>query len=106
VAVPVDQFLARLLEHVPPGNLQTIRPYGLYANSKRSELAVARGNFGQEPRPAKSTLGWEDFCQRHGIEPASDCTCPVCGARFELLGSFAAGRDPPAEVAVELERVA
>jgi hypothetical protein len=106
VAVPVEEFMARLLEHVAPGQQQTIRPYGLYANSKRSELAVARGHFEQEARPPKSTLGWADFCQRHGIEPAGDCTCPVCGARFELLGSFAAGRDPPAEVAGELERVA
>jgi hypothetical protein len=104
--VPVDQFLARLLEHVPPEDLQTVRPYGLYANSKRAELARAREHFGQPPRPPKQTLTWTEFCQRHGIEPASDCTCPVCGAGLVRLGSFAAGRDPPPELAAAERQVA
>ena len=55
LSLAVDQFLARLLEHVPPPNLQTIRGYGLYANNKQAQLAVARERFGQTPRPAKPT---------------------------------------------------
>jgi hypothetical protein len=47
VRLPVDEFLARLLEHVPPTDMQTVRPYGLYANSKRPDLARAREDFGQ-----------------------------------------------------------
>jgi hypothetical protein len=106
VAVPVDQFLARLLEHVPPAEMQTVRPYGLYANSKRAELGQARQHFGQAPKLSKQTLRWTDFCEQHGIEPASHCTCPECGARFVRLGSFAAGRDPPQGFADGQQRVA
>jgi hypothetical protein len=97
VRLPVDEFLARLLEHVPPSDMQTVRPYGLYANSKRPELARAREHFGQTPRPEKRRLGWYEFCAQHGIQPASTCTCPVCGAAFVRLGSFPGGRAPPAE---------
>ena len=97
VRLPVDEFLARLLEHVPPRDMQTVRPYGLYANSKRPELATAREHFGQTPRPEKRRLSWCDFCAQHGIQPASTCTCPVCGTPFVRPGSFPAGRGPPAE---------
>jgi hypothetical protein len=97
VRLPVDTFLARLLEHVPPGNMQTVRPYGLYANGKRADLGRAREHFGQTRRPPKAKLTWQAFCERYGIQPDRDCTCPVCGARFVRLGSFPAGRDPPAE---------
>ena len=97
VRLPVDEFLARLLEHVPPPDMQTVRPYGLYANSKRAELARARQHFGQTPRPEKRRLSWYDFCAQHGIPPASTCTCPVCGTPLVRLGSFPAARGPPAE---------
>jgi hypothetical protein len=95
VPLEVDTFLGRLLEHVPASDMQTVRPYGLYANSKRAELARAREQLGQTPRPEPVRLTWNEFCERHGIEPHSRCTCPVCGARFVRLGSFPAGRDPP-----------
>lgn len=95
VHLPVDEFLARLLEHVPPTDMQTVRPYGLYANSKRAELAKAREHFGQTPRPEKGRLGWYDFCARHGIQPKSTCSCPVCRTPLVRLGMFPAGRDPP-----------
>jgi hypothetical protein len=106
VSVPVDQFIARLLEHVPPGDMQMVRPYGLYANSKRAELGRAREQFGQEPKVSKETLGWTEFCEQYGIEPTSVCTCPQCGARFVRLGTFAAGRDPPVEAAGQGRRAA
>jgi hypothetical protein len=54
----VDEFLARVLEHVPPPGMQTVRGYGLYANSKRAELAVAREHFGQTPLPAPVEIDW------------------------------------------------
>jgi hypothetical protein len=104
--VPVDQFLARLLEHVPPEDMQLVRPYGLYANSKRAVLAEARKHFGQRPKPSTERLRWSEFCERHGIEPTSNCTCPECGAGLVRLGSFAAGRDPPAELADKERRAA
>jgi hypothetical protein len=57
VRLPVDEFLARLLGHVPSTDMQTVRAYRLYANSKRAELGRAREHFGQTPRPADRTCG-------------------------------------------------
>ena len=55
----VDEFLSRLLEHVPPPNMQTVRGYGLYANSKRAELCVARQHFGQSAElPEVEPVTW------------------------------------------------
>ena len=50
LALPVDEFLARLLEHVPPPRLQTVRPYGLYASSKQPQRASTEAKRGQTGR--------------------------------------------------------
>jgi hypothetical protein len=94
------------LEHVPPADMQTVRPYGLYANSKRAELSQARGHSGQTPRPPKERFTWQDFCDRLGIEPESRCTCPVCGRPLVRLASFPAGRAPPQELLARLKPAA
>ena len=91
--LPVDQFLARLLEHVPPPGFQTVRAYGLYASSKRAEWAVAREHFGQEPELLPVEFTWRDFCARMGHSAAA--VCPVCGAPLVVYGRFRAGRGPP-----------
>jgi hypothetical protein len=74
----VGQFLARLLEHVPPPGLQTVRPYGLYANSKQAERALAREHFEQDPELPPPKVSWRDLCVRRGRMAST--VCPVCGA--------------------------
>ena len=89
--LPVDEFLSRLLEHVPPPGLQTVRPYGLYASSKRPQRAVARAQWGQEAEPAeRPKLSWWELCERLGIEVQQ--VCPVCGAPLVAHGRFPRGR--------------
>jgi hypothetical protein len=96
-SLPVDEFLARVLEHVPPPGMQTTGGYGLYANSKRPQLAVARGHFQQTPVPAEVERSWRDLCVRAGHPEAA--YCPVCGAALVVHWRFDRGRGPPASFA-------
>ena len=98
--LPVDVFLARLLEHVPPPGFQTVRAYGLYASSKRAEWAVAREHFGQEPELLPLEFTWRDFCERMGHAAAA--VCPVCGTPLVVYGRFRAGRGPPPDAVPRL----
>jgi len=91
--LPVDTFLARMLEHVPPPNMQTVRGYGLYANSKKADFAVARVHFGQAPQVEPPKITWRDLCARSGHPAAT--VCPVCGAPLVVHGRFPPGRGPP-----------
>jgi hypothetical protein len=90
-SLEVDEFIGRLLEHVPPPNKQMVRGYGLYASSKQEDLAKAREHFGQEPRPAKVEVTWQDLLVELGHEDKT--VCPVCGARLVVESHF--GRGPP-----------
>ncbi len=72
------------LEHVPPPSLQTVRPYGLYANSKRSVRAVARVQFDQPPEAPPAPIRWQDICARLGQQAAT--VCPQCGAPLVVHG--------------------
>ena len=98
--LPVDVFLARLLEHVPPPGFQTVRAYGLYASSKRAEWAVAREHLGQEPELLPVAFTWRDFCERMGHAVAA--VCPVCGTSLVVYGRFRAGRGPPPDAVPRL----
>lgn len=82
--LPVDQFLQRLLEHVPPPSLQTVRPYGLYASSKRPVRAVARVQLEQPPEVPPTPVRWQDICARLGRQAAT--VCPQCGAPLVVHG--------------------
>ena len=93
LALDVDTFLARLLEHVPPPSYQTVRGYGLYASCKQAALAVARARFGQTPQPERTSVTWRDLCERAGHRDAA--VCPVCGAALVVSIRFPAGQLPP-----------
>ena len=92
--LPVDEFLARVLEHVPPPGLQTVRSYGLYANSKQAERAVARGHFQQGPEERRRKLTWQELCVRLGHPAAT--VCPVCGRELVVHGRIPPTRHPQA----------
>ena len=36
MTLPVEEFLTRLFEHVPPSGLHLVRAYGLYARRERA----------------------------------------------------------------------
>ena len=76
--LPVMQFLLRYFQHVPPKGFTMVRRYGLYANSKREALTVARQQLGQSPRIQAALPTWTELIERLGLPVRTHC--PVCGA--------------------------
>lgn len=74
-----DDFLSRLLWHVPPPRQHTVRHAGLYAAAGARKRARARGELGQLPAPAPEG-SWQNALTRlgHGQQTA----CPRCGQRL------------------------
>lgn len=82
--LPVGEFLRRLLEHVPPPSLQTVRGYGLYASGKQDQRDLARLELDQPPEEPPPKVSWREVCQRLGRKTAT--VCPQCGAPLVVHG--------------------
>lgn len=95
ISLPVDQFLARLLQHVPRPGMHMVRSSGLYANSQKLQLEVARQQQGQGPVELPETLAWYDLLDR--LERGGSKRCPVCGAVLVRGGEIPPCRGPPGE---------
>lgn len=89
----VDEFLRRVLLHVPVPRMHTVRYYGLYARNCTERLNLARARLRQEPYTAPGPLRVEDLTARFG---SSDRThCPLCHRELLQRPIAAATRDPP-----------
>lgn len=98
--LPVDQFLARLLQHVPSRNAVLVRSYGLYHHSQRADLAACREILGQPPVEAPEFLDWQTYCSERGN--AHPERCPVCGkplVKIENIPRWALAPPPIVNVA-------
>jgi hypothetical protein len=73
--LPVDEFLDRLLEHVPVTGLHMVRAYGLYASAERAALKRCRCQL--QPR----------WTQPAAALPAEPERCPRCGAPLTVMVS-------------------
>lgn len=95
MSLSVDEFLGRLLEHVPPRRFQTVRGYGLYSGNQHSHLDEARTALGQQPRPAEppAPQSWQEFCESAGMTNVGKC--PTCGVALVAVRHFERGRSPP-----------
>jgi hypothetical protein len=93
--LPVDLFLARWFEHVPPRRFQCVRGYGLYCGNQHSCLTLAREALGEAPlsNDTKHRPCWQEVCDAAGMDSA--CRCPLCGAILVSHHSFEPGRGPP-----------
>lgn len=93
----VDDFLTRLLEHVPPRRFQTVRGYGLYCGNQHSRLGEAHQALGSDPPKSEvSVLSVEEFLAAAGQADAG--RCPTCGATMVSHSPFERGRPPPRTV--------
>lgn len=95
LCLPLEEFVSRLLLHVPSPGFQRVRHYGLYASCQRKRL--------EHCRQLLAALGYcvSEQCldseEPEGcLEAAADLTrCPVCGKRLyvsRLLPSSRTGR--------------
>ncbi len=92
-SLTVDEFLGRLLEHVPPRRFQSVRGYGLYSGNQHSHLAEAHAALGSAVPETQSPLSWQEFCEAAGLPDAG--RCPKCGKPLVSHDEFERGRSPP-----------
>jgi hypothetical protein len=87
---PAD-FLSRLLQHIPPSGLRTVRGYGLYSGNQHSGLDQAHAELGSTPpvRPIVP-LKVATFLSKLGIT-THQC-CPQCGQPLVQYELGTAGR--------------
>jgi Putative transposase/Transposase zinc-binding domain len=74
-----DQFLARLLWHVPQPRQHTIRYAGLYATQSRRQHTEARVQLNQ-PESRRPAASWQDTLERLGRR--AQLHCRDCGRRL------------------------
>jgi len=92
--LPVEEFLARWLEHVPPKRFQSVRGYGLYSGNQHSRWQEAASALGVEAVSAQEDpQSWQQWCEAAGMSEA--CCCPHCGKQLISHHEFRAGRGPP-----------
>lgn len=80
--VTAEEFIRRLLMHIPPDGFKTVRNYGIYASSKRAELNKCRERFGQKSyeeavEDIKGAAWLEDLIEENSC-------CPICGEKLEV----------------------
>jgi len=96
MALSVDDFLSRLLQHVPEEGLHTIRYYGVYASANRALLNTCRETMGQPPVAARVYVDWQSYWKKRG-QPERG-RCKVCQKALVATDFFAAGGIPPPSV--------
>jgi hypothetical protein len=81
LTLPIDEFLQRLLLHVPPPSTQTVRAYGLYASAKTDALEQARGLLPSASPAPSGTTTTTDSTKALSLEEYAEqrAQCPVCG---------------------------
>jgi hypothetical protein len=95
--LPLEQFIGRLLLHVPPVGAVRVRGWGLYAHSQGAGLALCRQQVGQGPVEAPTLVELPPEGPRWGEEPPQ--RCPVCGQPLVCTALLPrAGVPPPAEM--------
>ncbi len=75
LSLSIDDFVKRLMEHVPLPGKPSVRYCGLYTSSLRTKLNQARKHLGQPERLLRKTLPWQEYLDEMGHAP----TCEVCG---------------------------
>ncbi|MCP3886982.1 MAG: hypothetical protein GY700_16260, partial [Propionibacteriaceae bacterium] len=76
--LPIDAFLRRYLQHIPPPHYQTVRHYGLYTSAKREAHARCRAILVDRQPPPPSDLPVNELESDTDTWMAAH-TCPVCG---------------------------
>lgn len=94
-ALPLDTFLLRWLEHVPPRRFQTVRGYGLYGGNQHSQNDEARLSLGLSlPEGVdQRKLRCEELLDQAGYKSLR--LCPKCGGELYEDETIQGCRSPP-----------
>jgi hypothetical protein len=81
MTLATDEFINRLLQHIPQPNAILVRSYGLYCQNKKDELQRCRAFLGQEPIEESQEIQWQDCFEDSNDHPE---LCPICGKRLVM----------------------
>ncbi len=90
-----EQFMERVLWHVPEKGLQVVRHYGLYGRCGQKLREQCRAQLGQLPEEKPVTLDLQSYWEKTGHR--DKMCCPVCGERLIRGGQVPRGGSPPDE---------
>lgn len=76
----LNDFVRRVLMHVPEPGHKVVRSYGIFAGSRRTDLNRCRELLGQGPVEETEVRTWQECVSKLGDKDPS--RCPVCGARL------------------------
>jgi hypothetical protein len=93
MTLPRDDFIQRLLLHIPAPHTQGVRFYGLYHHSKTVPLAVSRAPLGQPPVERPARLDGQTSCAQRGETHPEKC--PTCGQLLVCSAIIPRGGAPP-----------
>lgn len=95
--ITAEEFIRRLLQHVPAKGTHCVRVYGLYHSTKREQLNQARAHFGQAPyEPERAPPDVHELIHRMFPDFTGDL-CPHCHARLVTVFVIRHNRSPPAQ---------
>lgn len=86
--LPIEQFVARLVQHVPLPGQRLVRAYGIYAGGRLADLDRCRAELGQAAFEQPPERSWQERVASLG-EDHPEC-CPICGARLVPRGEVPA----------------
>ena len=81
ITLAIDEFIERLLKHVPKPKAVLVCSYGLYCQNKKDELERCRAFLGQQPIEELENLEWQDCFKDSNDHPG---LCPICGKRLVM----------------------
>lgn len=93
MTLKTDDFIKRLLLHVPFPGTQAVRHYGIYAGACKEKLSHCRTLLGQAPFEEPEEVTWQSYCEK--TDKNHHEKCPLCGALLICVLRFAHYRDPP-----------
>jgi hypothetical protein len=99
----VEEFMRRLLLHIPERGVQGVRYYGVYKGKKTRELELCRKELGQGEVKEVKELSWQEYSSQRGGEHPE--RCEVCGRRIVCVVKWGRGGAPPLREG-ELKRAA
>jgi hypothetical protein len=90
--VTVEEFIGRLVRHIPDENFKTIRYYGVYSRKKKAEcktkVAIFQETVKRQIVKVKKVLKKRNWSQRIKDQTGKDpMVCSKCACYYEFKGS-------------------